>query len=126
VHIGEAPTTLANLELATGTGIDAGAALLDLPVGQVEGAGARRTDDAAVPLPLLLGGGTALLDAEGGAGLARRYLEAVRGTLALALPFEIGLCWLQLLLTRSKANVASRETSIWFELSGTKKTSHKN
>ena len=92
VHLRQASATLANFKFSRRTKVDARAALLDLAIGQVEGAGARRADDAAVALPLLFGGAAAFLDAKAGAGLARRYLEAVGGAFGLALPLEFGLC----------------------------------
>ena len=92
VHLGQTSAALANFKFARRTKVDARAALLDLAIGQVEGAGARRTDDAAVALPLLLRGAAALFDAKAGTGLARRYLEAVGGALGLALPLVFGLC----------------------------------
>ena len=58
--------TLANFELTRRTKVDARTALLDLAIGQVEGAGARWADDAAVALPLLLGGAATLPDANAG------------------------------------------------------------
>ena len=92
VHLGQTSAALANFKFARRTKVDARAALLDLPVRQVEGAGARRANDAAVALPLLFGGAATLLDAKAGAGLARRHLETVGGALGLALPLEFGLC----------------------------------
>ena len=66
VHLGQTSAILANFEFARRAKFDARTALLDLAIGQVEGAGARWADDAAVALPLLLGGAAALPDANAG------------------------------------------------------------
>ena len=48
----------------------AGGTFLDRPIRHAEGAGAFRTDDVAILLPLLPGARAACLEAGGGAGLA--------------------------------------------------------
>ena len=65
---------------------------LDSPVSHAEGAGAFRTDDVAILLPLLPGARAAFFDAGGGASLASANFEAPPGTIRSLLPFIILIC----------------------------------
>ena len=92
VFLVEALSVPSDLELAAGLKAGAGGTFLDRPIRQAEGAGAFRTDDVAILLPLLPGARAACIDAGRCAFLASTNLEAPPGTISAFLPFVIRIC----------------------------------